>query len=237
MLNRKKDNKDGKYSQAVSNILDMKYREDLERMKKIRAHRGLRHYCACHARSPLLLPSRTRMGRCAPRHVAAARTACPLLTGGASFVDHRGSARAWPAHKDHGPQGPHRRCRQEKGLGERPQFLRRGRGEGVSRRAGERCRRSHTLTALRSFQPSAFSHAACYASERGGAPSLVVCDLVGFALCIILFSVLSAHDLLSSAEPSTVWDLIVPVIVLEPDKERESQRGTLITHLDTPQSI
>jgi hypothetical protein len=58
MLNRKKDNKDGKYSQAVSNILDMKYREDLERMKKIRAHRGLRHYCACHARPPLLLPRR-----------------------------------------------------------------------------------------------------------------------------------------------------------------------------------
>ena len=29
---------------------------------------------------------------------------------------------------------------------------------------------------------------------------------------------------LSSAEPSTVWDLIVPVIVLEPDKERESER-------------
>ena len=58
MLNRKKDNKDGKYSQAVSNILDMKYREDLERMKKIRAHRGLRHYCACRARPPLLLPRR-----------------------------------------------------------------------------------------------------------------------------------------------------------------------------------
>ena len=45
MLNRKKDNKDGKFSQVVSNTLDMKLREDLERLKKIRAHRGLRHYC------------------------------------------------------------------------------------------------------------------------------------------------------------------------------------------------
>jgi ribosomal protein S13 len=46
MLNRKKDVKDGKFSQVVSNTLDMKLREDLERLKKIRAHRGLRHYCA-----------------------------------------------------------------------------------------------------------------------------------------------------------------------------------------------
>lgn len=49
MLNRKKDVKDGKFSQAVSNTLDMKLRDDLERMKKIRAHRGLRHYCAPRA--------------------------------------------------------------------------------------------------------------------------------------------------------------------------------------------
>merc|ERR1712100_338780 len=42
MLNRKKDTKDGKFSQCVSNTLDMKLREDLERLKKIRAHRGLR---------------------------------------------------------------------------------------------------------------------------------------------------------------------------------------------------
>ena len=43
-LNRQKDVKDGKYSQVMSNILDSKIREDLERLKKIRAHRGLRHY-------------------------------------------------------------------------------------------------------------------------------------------------------------------------------------------------
>eukprot|EP00232_Nephroselmis_pyriformis_P021050 CAMPEP_0182867296 /NCGR_PEP_ID=MMETSP0034_2-20130328/8643_1 /TAXON_ID=156128 /ORGANISM="Nephroselmis pyriformis, Strain CCMP717" /LENGTH=153 /DNA_ID=CAMNT_0024999643 /DNA_START=37 /DNA_END=498 /DNA_ORIENTATION=+ len=43
-LNRKKDHKDGRYGQVVSNALDMKLRDDLERLKKIRAHRGLRHY-------------------------------------------------------------------------------------------------------------------------------------------------------------------------------------------------
>ncbi|GFQ83487.1 40S ribosomal protein S18, partial [Trichonephila clavata] len=43
-LNRQKDIKDGKYSQVTSNNLENKLREDLERLKKIRAHRGLRHY-------------------------------------------------------------------------------------------------------------------------------------------------------------------------------------------------
>ena len=43
-LNRQKDIKDGKFSQATSNSLDTKVREDIERMKKIRLHRGLRHY-------------------------------------------------------------------------------------------------------------------------------------------------------------------------------------------------
>merc|ERR1711963_34109 len=42
-LNRQKDFKDGKYSQILSNGLDSKLREDLERLKKIRSHRGLRH--------------------------------------------------------------------------------------------------------------------------------------------------------------------------------------------------
>ena len=67
MLNRKKDTKDGKFSQVVSNTLDMKLREDLERMKKIRAHRGLRHYCA-------LLPCQT-LSACSPwaRHAAPRR--------------------------------------------------------------------------------------------------------------------------------------------------------------------
>ncbi|XP_068919119.1 small ribosomal subunit protein uS13-like [Petaurus breviceps papuanus] len=39
-LNRQKDVKDGKYSQ----VLDNKLREDLERLKKIQAHRGLWHF-------------------------------------------------------------------------------------------------------------------------------------------------------------------------------------------------
>lgn len=43
-LNRQKDIKDGKYSQVTSNILESKIRDDLERLKKIKAHRGLRHY-------------------------------------------------------------------------------------------------------------------------------------------------------------------------------------------------
>ena len=49
-LNRQKDIKDGKYSQVVSNALDNKFREDLERLKKIRAHRGLRHFWGVRVR-------------------------------------------------------------------------------------------------------------------------------------------------------------------------------------------
>ncbi|CAB0035762.1 unnamed protein product [Trichogramma brassicae] len=49
-LNRQKDIVDGKYSQLTSSNLDSKLREDLERMKKIRAHRGLRHYWGLRVR-------------------------------------------------------------------------------------------------------------------------------------------------------------------------------------------
>ncbi|XP_013394920.1 40S ribosomal protein S18 [Lingula anatina] len=49
-LNRQKDVKDGKYTQVMSNSLDNKLREDLERLKKIRAHRGLRHYWGLRVR-------------------------------------------------------------------------------------------------------------------------------------------------------------------------------------------
>jgi len=49
-LNRQKDIKDGKYTQITSNALDNKLREDLERLKKIRAHRGLRHYWGLRVR-------------------------------------------------------------------------------------------------------------------------------------------------------------------------------------------
>lgn len=50
MLNRQKDHKDGTYTQLVSNLLDNNLREDLERLKKIRAHRGLRHYWGVRVR-------------------------------------------------------------------------------------------------------------------------------------------------------------------------------------------
>ncbi|ORY04720.1 ribosomal protein-like protein S18 [Basidiobolus meristosporus CBS 931.73] len=49
-LNRQKDIVDGKYTQVLANGLDNKFREDLERMKKIRAHRGLRHYWGLRVR-------------------------------------------------------------------------------------------------------------------------------------------------------------------------------------------
>ncbi|OXA42723.1 40S ribosomal protein S18 [Folsomia candida] len=49
-LNRQKDIKDGKYSQIVANNMETKLREDLERLKKIRAHRGLRHYWGLRVR-------------------------------------------------------------------------------------------------------------------------------------------------------------------------------------------
>ena len=43
-LNRQKDFKTGKYSQTFAQNIAAKLRDDLERMKKIRAHRGLRHW-------------------------------------------------------------------------------------------------------------------------------------------------------------------------------------------------
>ncbi|CAI7585592.1 ribosomal 40S subunit protein S18B [Penicillium manginii] len=49
-LNRQRDITDGKDSQAVSNALDSKLRDDLERLKKIRSHRGLRHYWGLRVR-------------------------------------------------------------------------------------------------------------------------------------------------------------------------------------------
>ncbi|KAK1052425.1 ribosomal 40S subunit protein S18B [Friedmanniomyces endolithicus] len=43
-LNRQRDIVDGKDSQVLANGVDSKLRDDLERVEKIRAHRGLRHY-------------------------------------------------------------------------------------------------------------------------------------------------------------------------------------------------
>lgn len=44
MVNRRKDKFDGKTSHLVSNQIAVKLRDDLEALKKVRAHRGLRHY-------------------------------------------------------------------------------------------------------------------------------------------------------------------------------------------------
>eukprot|EP00127_Corallochytrium_limacisporum_P006359 Clim_evm70s225 gene=Clim_evmTU70s225 len=49
-LNRQRDIKDGKFSQLLANQLDNKLREDLERLKKMRAHRGIRHYLGIRVR-------------------------------------------------------------------------------------------------------------------------------------------------------------------------------------------
>lgn len=42
-LNRRRDIKDGATTQLTSNNVDVALREDLERLKRIRSHRGLRH--------------------------------------------------------------------------------------------------------------------------------------------------------------------------------------------------
>lgn len=49
-LNRQKDIRTGKYSQITANILETKLREDIERMKKMRSHRGLRHWWGIRVR-------------------------------------------------------------------------------------------------------------------------------------------------------------------------------------------
>ena len=66
MMNRKKDPKTGKTEYVTSVAWDNKIREDLERLKKARAHRGIRHHygfrvrgqhtktAGRHGRTPLL---------------------------------------------------------------------------------------------------------------------------------------------------------------------------------------
>ncbi|EEH16763.1 40S ribosomal protein S18 [Paracoccidioides brasiliensis Pb03] len=49
-LNRQRDITDGKDTQVLANQMESKLREDLERLKKIRAHRGLRHYWGLRVR-------------------------------------------------------------------------------------------------------------------------------------------------------------------------------------------
>lgn len=49
-LNRQKDTKTGKDEQVVANNLQAKLRTDLEWLKKMRSHRGLRHYWGLRVR-------------------------------------------------------------------------------------------------------------------------------------------------------------------------------------------
>nr|XP_019046859.1 40S ribosomal protein S18 [Kwoniella bestiolae CBS 10118]OCF25789.1 40S ribosomal protein S18 [Kwoniella bestiolae CBS 10118] len=49
-LNRQRDIVDGKNSHVLSNVIDQRLREDLERLKKIRSHRGLRHHWGLRVR-------------------------------------------------------------------------------------------------------------------------------------------------------------------------------------------
>ena len=49
-LNRQRDIVDGKDFQVLANGVDSKLRDDLERLKKIRAHRGLRQYWGLRVR-------------------------------------------------------------------------------------------------------------------------------------------------------------------------------------------
>eukprot|EP00178_Gracilaria_changii_P024317 TRINITY_DN7320_c0_g4_i2.p2 TRINITY_DN7320_c0_g4~~TRINITY_DN7320_c0_g4_i2.p2 ORF type:complete len:157 (+),score=28.70 TRINITY_DN7320_c0_g4_i2:23-493(+) len=49
-LNRRRDIKDGKTTQAISNQLDTKLREDMELLRKIRSHRGIRHMMGLRVR-------------------------------------------------------------------------------------------------------------------------------------------------------------------------------------------
>merc|ERR1712166_475729 len=59
-LNRQKDPKDGTWYQVISNNIDGLMREDLERMRKSKNHRGLRHYWGVRVRG-----QRTKStGRC-----------------------------------------------------------------------------------------------------------------------------------------------------------------------------
>jgi len=50
LLNRQKDVKDGKNKHVVANNLDSTLREDFERMKKMRLHKGLRHHWGLRVR-------------------------------------------------------------------------------------------------------------------------------------------------------------------------------------------
>lgn len=64
-LNRQKDIIDGKNGQLLSNQLESKLREDLERLKRIRAHRGIRHAWGVKVRGQHTKTTGRRGGRSA----------------------------------------------------------------------------------------------------------------------------------------------------------------------------
>jgi ribosomal protein S13 len=64
MLNRRRDRFDGKSFQTVSNQIAGKMRDDLEALKKVRTHRGLRHYWGLKVRGQHT--GTTGRGRSAP---------------------------------------------------------------------------------------------------------------------------------------------------------------------------
>ncbi|KAJ2887644.1 ribosomal 40S subunit protein S18B [Coemansia asiatica] len=49
-LNKQRDHTDGSTTQLVANNVDIQLRNDLERLKKIRSHRGIRHYWGLRVR-------------------------------------------------------------------------------------------------------------------------------------------------------------------------------------------
>lgn len=61
-LNRQRDLNDGKNSHIVSNQIDQKMRDDLERLKKIRTHRGLRHHWGLRVRGQHTKTTGRRVG-------------------------------------------------------------------------------------------------------------------------------------------------------------------------------
>ncbi len=96
MLNRRRDKVDGKSFQMVSNIIATKLREDIEALKKVRAHRGLRHYWGVKVRGQVSAPRR------APNTPTKALTAPPPSPA---------------AHRHDGPW-PRRHARQCRGIQE-----------------------------------------------------------------------------------------------------------------------
>ena len=76
MVNRRRDKFDGKSSQLVSNQIASKLRDDLEHLKKVRTHRGLRHceYIETAPGAAALRRGHTSMPSPAPR-----RASDPLL--------------------------------------------------------------------------------------------------------------------------------------------------------------